>query len=103
MKSDEERWAYIEEYFLGYDVLCGAETKIVKPVKLSRSIDKDHSYPTNMFRNWSELASFFDDNDQVVINRLAESGIPIPEYLETAIKKSMKVTIFLCPGRQKTP
>lgn len=88
LKSDEERWAYIEEYFLGYDVLCGAETKIVKPVKLSRSIDKDHSYPTNMFRNWSDLASFFDDNDQVVINRLAESGIPIPEYLETAIKKS---------------
>ena len=88
LKTDEERWTYIEDYFLGYDVLCGAETKVVKPVKLSRSVDKDRSYPTNKFRNWSELASFFDKNDQVVINRLAELGVPIPEYLETAIKKS---------------
>lgn len=88
LTTDEERWAYIEEYFLGYDVLQGAETKVVKTVKLSRSVDREHSYPTNMFHNWSDLASFFDSNDQTVINRLAEYGVPIPEYLETAIKKS---------------
>ena len=88
LKTDEERWTYIEEYFLGYDVLCGAETKTVKTVKLSRSVDKEHSYPTNMFHNWSELASFFDDSEQVIIERMAENDIPIPEYLETTIKKS---------------
>lgn len=88
LNTDEERWAYIEEYFLGYDVLCGVETKVVKTVKLSRSVDRDHSYSTNKFHNWSALESFFDEVDQVVISRLAESGVPIPEYLETAIKKS---------------
>lgn len=88
LKTDEERWEYIEEYFLGYDVLCGAETKVVKTVKLNRSIDKEHSYPTNMFNGWSDLASFFDDSDQVIIERMAELNVPIPEYLETAIKKS---------------
>lgn len=88
LDTDEERWAYIEEYFLGYDVLCGAETKVVKPVKLSRSVDREHSYSTNKFHNWSALESFFDEIDQVVISRLAESGVPIPEYLETTIKKS---------------
>lgn len=88
LQTDEERWAYIEEYFLGYDVLCGAETKVVKTVKMSRAIDKEHSYPTNMFHNWNEIASFFDDSDQPIIVRMAESNIPIPEYLETTIKKS---------------
>lgn len=88
LTTDEERWNYIEDYFLGYNVLCGTDTKIVKTVKLNRSIDKEHSYPTNMYSNWSELTSFFDDNDQVIINHLAEQGIPIPEYLETTIKKS---------------
>ena len=27
LKTDEERWTYIEDYFLGYDVLCGAGDK----------------------------------------------------------------------------
>lgn len=90
LNTDEERWRFIEEYFLGYDVLCDAETDIVKPVKLSCFIDKELSSSTKKFSNWSELSSFFDQNDQVVINRLAELGVPIPEYLETSIKKSDK-------------
>lgn len=88
LTTDEERWTYIEDYFLGYDVLNNKELKVVKPVKLSLSVDKEHSYPTNMFHNWNELKSFFDENDQVVLNRFAKLGVPIPEYLETSIKKS---------------
>lgn len=87
-QSDEARWNYIEEYFLGYDVLDGVEAKTVAPVKMSRSVDKEHSYPTNMYRTWEELASFFDDNDRVIIAKMAAQEIPIPEYLETAVKKS---------------
>jgi len=88
IKTDEERWTYIEEYFLGYDVLEGAETKVIKAVKLSRSVDKEHSYPTNMFSNWNDLSTFFDDSDQVILDRMIKHEIPIPEYLETTIKKS---------------
>ena len=88
LKTDEERWKYIEDYFLGYDVLHTLGTAVINEVKLSRSIDKEHSYPTNMFHNWSELASFFDNNDRFVLEHFLEHGIPIPEYLETTIKKS---------------
>ena len=88
LKSDEERWDYMEEYFLGYDVLCGIDTKTVKATKMSRSIDKEHSYATNMFHNWNELSTFFDDSEKIIIEQLMSQDIPIPEYLETVIKKS---------------
>ena len=88
LKTDSERWDYIEDYFLGYDVLINAEPVVPKSVKMSRSIDKEHSYPTNMFHDWSELESFFDEGDQTVLSKLNEIGVPIPEYLETVIKKS---------------
>ena len=88
LQNDEERWNYIENYFLGYDVLVGAETNVSKFVKMSRSIDKEHSYPTNMFHDWEDLKTFFDETDHTVLLKMKELGIPIPEYLETVIKKS---------------
>lgn len=88
LKSDEERWNYIEDYFLGYDVLVGAEPAVPKTVKMSRSVDKEHSYPTNKYREWEELKSFFDESDHAILLKLKESGVAIPEYLETTIKKS---------------
>ena len=88
LKEDGERWDYIEDYFLGYDVLVGTEPISPKTVKMTRSIDKEHSYPTNMFRDWSELETFFDESDHLVLSKLNELGVPLPEYLETVIKKS---------------
>ena len=88
LKTDEERWNYIEEYFLGYDVLNGAEIVVDKSVKMNRAVDKEHSYQTTMFNSWDDLKSYFSEEDQVIIDRLAGLGISIPEYLETIIKKS---------------
>lgn len=88
LQTDVERWDYIEDYFLGYDVLCGVKPMNVNPVKMIRAIDREHSYPTNLFKNWGDMASFFDDNDHVIIDKLLALGIVIPEYLETEIKKS---------------
>ena len=88
LKTDEERWNYIEEYFLGQDVLAGVEMTQEKKIKMSRSIDKEHSYPTNMFKTWAEIESFFDEGDWAVLRKLDELGISIPQYLETAIKHS---------------
>ena len=88
LKSDEERWNYIEDYFLGYDVLGGVEPTTLKKVKMSRSVDKEHSYPTNMYREWKDMESFFDESDHAILFKLKELGVAIPEYLETAIKKS---------------
>ena len=88
LKTDKERWDYIENYFLGYDVLVGAEPITPKLVKMSRAVDKEHSYPTNMYRDWSDLGSFFDDSEHPILSKLSEMRVPIPEYLETVIKNS---------------
>ena len=88
LKTDEERWNYIEDYFLGQDVLAGVEMTQEKKIKMSRSVDKEHSYPTNMFKTWGEIESFFDEGDWSVLRKLDELGISLPQYLETAIKHS---------------
>ena len=88
LTSDQERWDYIEDYFLGTDVLVGTEPAAAKTVKMSKAIDKEHSYPTNMFRHWTDLQSFFDESDHPILEKLEETGVPIPEYLETSVKKS---------------
>ena len=88
LQGDEERWNYIEDYFLGYDVLVGGEPIAPKTVKMSKSVDKEHSFPTNMYREWEDLESFFDESDHAVLLRLKDLGVAIPEYLETTIKKS---------------
>lgn len=87
LSNDEERWDYIENYFLGYDVLV-KETEIVETVDMKRSIDKEHSYTTNSISRWSGIYTFFDESDHPFLKKLEENNIPKPEYLETIIKNS---------------
>ncbi len=88
LQTDEERWNYIEDYFLGYDVLMGINPTPTRNVKMSRAVDKELSYPTNTLRTWEDLKLFFDEDDFAVLEKLETMGIPIPEYLETVIKRS---------------
>ncbi len=88
LSTDAERWDYIEDYFLGHDVLCGEVAEAPKPVKMSRMLEKEQSYTTKKHKDWDELFIFFDDSDLPVLAKLKEHGIPIPEYLETVIKHS---------------
>lgn len=88
LHDDAARWDFIEDYFLGYDVLESEDMQKQKPVKMSRSIDREHSYPTNVFKKWDDIKTFFDDGDYRILQRLSETGIRIPEYLETTIKHS---------------
>ena len=60
----------------------------VNPVKMTKAIEKEHSYQTTMFKTWEDLDTFFDENDHVIIRQLIEAGIKIPEYLQTEIIKS---------------
>jgi len=89
LSSDEDRWNYIEEYFLGYDVLSdsGSGDKI-EVVAMRKSVDREHSYTTNAIKKWADMYCFFDESDHVFIKKLEELGLPKPEYLETIIKKS---------------
>ncbi len=89
LSSDIERWDYIENYFLGYDVLCVDEPKeSVRLVAMSKAIDKEKSYPTHQYKTWSDLDLFFDENDHIIIDKIASLDVRIPEYLSTVLKKS---------------
>lgn len=88
LNTDAERWDYIENYFLGQDVLEGHEKPVHSTVKMSRVLDKEHSYQTNEFKSWAELQTFFETSDHPVLAKMEEMNLPIPEYLETTIKKS---------------
>jgi len=87
LKTDGERWDYIEDYFLGYDVLIKGE-ETIEGVEMRRSIDKEHSYTTNAISRWTGIYTFFDEADHPLLKKLEECGVPKPEYLETIIKNS---------------
>ena len=88
LSSDNERWDYIENYFLGYDVLCDVKEEPLSVVAMSKAIDKNKSYPTHQFSKWSDLEDFFDANDNIIIRKMAKMGVSLPEYLNTVLKKS---------------
>lgn len=87
LHTNKERWDYIENYFLGADVLA-TEEKTINTVEMKRAIDKDHSYTTNSISRWSEIYTFFDEIDHPFLKKLEENCVPKPEYLETIIKNS---------------
>ena len=91
LNTDKERWDYIEDYFLGYDVLCESETVVepVSNVEMSKAIDKEKSYPTHQYKKWMDLNLFFDENDHIIVDKIAELGVTIPEYLSTVLKKQL--------------
>lgn len=71
-------------------MLCEPETVAAQDstVEMTKAIDKEKSYPTHQYKKWSELNMFFDENDHVIVDKMAELGVAIPEYLSTVIKKS---------------
>ena len=87
LHTDEERWEYIEDYFLGNDVL-GSNLNLETSIEMYKVVDDKRSYSTYKYKSWKDLYQFFDDNDRVVLNKLARERIVIPEYLKTIIKKS---------------
>ena len=87
LRTNKERWDYIENYFLGHNVLNNEIIPVSKPVKMVKAIDKDKSYQLNQYNNWTQLADFFDENDLVIVNELEKHNIPFPEYLATKLKK----------------
>jgi hypothetical protein len=42
-------------------------------LKMSKAIDKEHSYQNTMFKTWEDLNNFFDDNDKVIIMKLIDT------------------------------
>lgn len=87
--SDEERWQYVERYFLGDDVLREAEAVAEEKVDFSKFVDKERSYSISNVNSWDKIAFLFDENVQSLINDFAELGIPLPSHLSTVVKHNL--------------
>lgn len=87
--SDDARWDYVERYFLGDDVLREAESVVEEKVDFSKFVDKERSYPINNVDSWDKIAFLFDENIQSIIDAFAELGIPLPNFLSTAVKHNL--------------
>ena len=87
--NNEQRWDYIERYFLGEDVLHEAESDKEEKVPPRKFIEKDQSYPTNSVDSWAKINFLFDENVQSIIASFDEKNIPLPDYLTTSIKRNL--------------
>ena len=88
LEGDQSRWDYVEDYFLGHDVLEGMKMLTVKPIDMKKAIDKERSYPTTSLSGWADIAKFFDAGEYAALKQIQDLGVQIPEYIETAFKKS---------------
>ena len=93
LNTDKERWDYIEDYFLGNDVLSRQEK--AKPtlrqyVPMVSVLDREKSYTTSAsgVSSWRELESMFEDSIHSTLNELTNAKIPLPEYLQTEFKRN---------------
>lgn len=86
LNNDKERWNFIEDYFLGKDVLDNDYFKTDDNTPLENKIDKNKSFSTSKYKNWKDLSKFIDDSYGIVINEMSQKKIPLPEYLSTVIK-----------------
>ena len=97
LSDDNERWDYIENYFLGEDVLLNSEEGVINAVPMKGEIDQTHSFSTEEYDSWDDLETFFDDDDLVIIKKLAAEKVDIPEYLETTLIGTEKgQNIMMC-------
>lgn len=85
LKTKEERWNYIEDYFLGKNVL--EERKILeKTIDLSADVDNKSSVSIKPGKNWKDIGVFMEDDYLSILKELSKNKIPLPEYLSTVIR-----------------
>lgn len=88
LKQNKERWDYIENYFLGYNVSLSSEisTEEGKHTPLKKLIDDIKSSPSTAYKDWTSALILFDDSQMAVIKEFSEKSIPLPSYFHTKIK-----------------
>ena len=100
LKDDQERWDYIEKYFLGYDVSNDGDSRTGANDKepLVKLIDDVKSTPSISFRDWNSAMMIFDDSEVGVIKEFSANSIPMPSYFHTKIKETHFPMIQKCHG-----
>ncbi len=88
VKSKEQRWDYIEKYFLGYNVLeeDSSPSDDYSKISLKKMIDDIHSSPSISYKDWNSAAILFEDSQLPILQEFARYSIPLPSYFHTKIK-----------------
>ena len=79
LHDDKERWDYIENYFLGNDVLAQKEAPVQAIVPRLKP-NKKQSFAV-ADKTWVKLLPYFDESEQPAVVSLAQAGLPVPDYL----------------------
>lgn len=103
LTSNEDRWNYIEQYFLGSDILAESDKSEEIATPLNSAIEKEKSYSTDQYSHWSDMIFLFDDKIQSIIKTFESNNLPIPQYLHTIIKKKIITgEILMCWPNKNT-
>lgn len=109
LHTDEERWNFIERYFLGEDVEAYIDS--IRPPANSGSsksiqnfIDEANAYPLDDYENWDEIVNTLirDDKYQYLCSLLKKHDVSLPSYANTPIniRKKPHDTLFIFIPKQ---
>lgn len=109
LHTNEERWDFIEKYFLGEDIESYIDS-IKPPVNPGSSkniidfIDEANAYPLDDYDNWDEIIETLirDDKYQYLCSVLKKHNVPLPSHANTPIKLKDKShdTLFIFASKQ---
>ncbi len=85
--TSEERWDFVESYFLGEDMLQDVVPVKETHIPLITVLDRDACYEVDKGSNWDDIIYMFDDNVQLTIADLSKANVPVPEFFSTVLKK----------------
>lgn len=101
--GNDKKWNFIEDYFLGKNLVEDKSAKITKFVSMGSELNIEKSYDTNDYSDWDELKVLLPEDYSASLSALIANGIPKPEYLNTLFKKGFMPTddigVFSWPSK----
>lgn len=88
LNNSKDRWDFVENYFLGEDVLY-EPPKVGATSPLASVIEKVKSYSLASYQNWDDIYSFFEDDMVSILMQFKEQNIPMPDYMSVCFKKDI--------------
>ena len=99
LKTDLDRWNYIENYFLGNDVLF--ENTIISYSDNNLIIDDANSYSYKNF-TWDDIANDCEEKHKEILLELKNNNISTPEYGFTAfVDNKFKSEVLMTWPKEK--
>lgn len=87
LNTKEERWNYVENYFLGENVLeKDISSYECKKINLETIIDVKTSFSLKSYTKWKDIKAFMEESYIPILKELSKKGIPLAEYLSTIVK-----------------